>query len=197
MNWNKNKEIILTILIAIITILSWLSFYDYKNKNFKIKLGLDLRSGSHLTLRLKPVIDPSTKKLREINYQVVKQTIEILERRINPHGTMELIMQPEGLDRIIIEIPEMTNLKEVEDLISQTAHLEFKEQFYNPATKQLDYRTVLDGTALSSADVGFDSANNPVVSFTLNKEGAKEFAKITERNVGKPLAIFFDEKLID
>lgn len=196
MDWSKHKNTVLLILIIALTIASVFILYDFNTQEFRIKLGLDLRSGTHLTVQLKPILDPVTQKIKKIDHPMVMQTIGVLGRRLNPQGTQELIIQPAGLDRIIIEIPEETDIKKVENLISKTAHLEFKEQHYNPAKKTMDWKIVLDGTAIRKSQEEFGSGGQPIVTFELTKQGAKEFAKITERNVGKPLAIFFDGKLV-
>lgn len=196
MNFDKNKNTIILIIILALTIMAIFVTYDFKNRAWRIKLGLDLRSGSHLTLKLIPIEDPITKKLRTIDYRVINQTIGILEKRINPQGTREVIIQPEGIDRIIVEVPEETDIKKVEEKVSKIAHLEFKEQYYNPSQKTMDWRTVMDGTYLKEAEATYDGSNRPIVSFALTKEGTKEFAKITEKNLNKPLAIFFDGKKI-
>lgn len=193
----KTKSLILLLIILAVTIGSIFTFYNLKQKKFTIKLGLDLRSGSHLTLELKPVLDPTTNKMKVIDFNAVKQTISVLEKRLNPQGTKEVILKPEGLDRIIVEIPEETDLKKVESLISKTAHLEFKEQKINPALKQLEWKTVMEGTAIKNAEAVYSGGNEqPVVSFELTKEGTALFGEVTSRNVNKPLAIVFDGKII-
>lgn len=197
MEWHKWKNTVLTFLIVAICVGCVFIIYDFKGKKSNIKLGLDLRSGSHIAVQLIPVKDPTSGKMREIDDRVINNTMQIIDKRINPDGTREVLIQREGADRIIIEIPEETNLMRAEKMIRQSAYLEFKEQYYNPSKKSMDWRTVLDGKALASADEGFGSGGSSLVSFSLTKEGAKEFARITERNVGKPLGIFVDGKLID
>ncbi|MFH1453720.1 MAG: protein translocase subunit SecD [Armatimonadota bacterium] len=192
----KTKNLILLILIFAVTIASIFTFYNFKEKKFTVKLGLDLRSGSHLTLRLVPIPDLETGKMKDISVATVKQTITVLEKRLNPQGTKEIIIRQEGLDRIIVEIPEETNLKKVEDLIKKTAHLEFKEQKVNPSLKQVEWVTVMEGTAIKEARATYDPNGQPIVSFTLTNDGAKKFAEITTRNLHKPIAIFFDGNLI-
>ena len=186
----KTKNLVLLLIILAVTIASVFTFYSVKQKKFTMKLGLDLRSGSHLTLELKPVLDPVTNKMKVIDFNTVKQTISVLEKRLNPQGTKEVILKPEGLDRIIVEIPEETDLKKVESLISKTAHLEFKEQKYNPALKVMEWKTVMEGTAIKKAEA--INGDIPTVSFELTKEGTILFGEITSRNVQKPIAIFFD-----
>lgn len=187
------KTLVYLVLILVVTVASFAAFYNFQTGKVNLKLGLDLRSGSHLTVQLLPVKDPSTGKLRAVDQGVIKQTIQVVERRLNPQGNREIILQPEGTDRLVVEIPEETDVAKAERALEQAAYLEFKEQFFNPRTKQMEWRTVLDGTALTRTYVSFHRGENePVVAFELTKRGAKEFAEITERNVSKPLGIFLD-----
>jgi len=196
----KGKNLIYLTLIILATIGCVFLIYNPQTRKFNIKLGLDLRSGTHIALQLLPRMDPITQKMTEIDDSVVKISMEIFEKRLNPEGTQEIIIQREGKDRIIIEIPEETDVKKAEDLIRQTGVLEFKEQYFDPVTKKQDWRTVLDGTYLkrNGASVQFGGASGkPYVQFTLNNDGARKFAEITQRNKGLPLGIFFDSKLVD
>jgi len=193
---NRNTNTITLVAILILTVISACLIYNFKTQTFNIKLGLDLRSGSHLTLKLIEIEDPVEHKIRKIDYKIMNQTIGVLEKRINPTGTQEVIIQPEGTDRIIVEIPEETDIKKVEEKVSKIAHLEFKEQYYVPTTKQMEWRTVLEGTALKRAEATYDSQSRHLVAFEMTDDGARKFAEITQKNVGKPIAIFFDNKEI-
>lgn len=196
----KSKNLVYLILILLATVGSIFLIYNAKKNTFNIKLGLDLRSGTHIALQLVPREDPVTHEMTQIDDSVVKISMDIFEKRLNPEGTQEILLQREGKDRIIIEIPEETDVKKAEDLIKQTGVLEFKEQYFNPVTKQQEWRTVLDGTYLkrNGAQVHFSAGTTkPMVGFELNSVGAKKFAQITQKNKGKPLGIFFDGKLID
>jgi len=196
----KAKNLIYLLLIVLATIGCCFLVYNPQTKQTNIKLGLDLRSGTHIALQLLPRKDPVTGKQTEIEDSIVKTSMDIFEKRLNPEGTQEILIQREGKDRIIIEIPEETDVKKAEDLIKQTGVLEFKEQFFNPATKKEEWRTVLDGTYLkrNGASVQFGgTSGKPFVAFAFNSEGGKKFAEITQRNVGLPLGIFFDGKLVD
>lgn len=197
MDWNKIKTPALLMLILLLTVVGFLISYDVKSGEFRVKLGLDLKSGSRIAIKLVPVTDPITGQLRRIDKPIIDQTIAVLTRRLNPTGVREIIIQPEGEDRLVIEIPEETDVKKAVDLIRQTAYLEFKESYFDNVEKTQKWRTVLDGTAIKSAAAEFRMSGQPLVTFTLHNEAAREFAQITQRNVGKPLGIFFDGELID
>ena len=197
MGWNKWKNTVYVMLIFLLAVGSVFVIYNFKDNKFNVKLGLDLRSGSHIVLKLKPVMDPNTKQVKPLDYAIVEQTKRVYEKRLNPMGNREIIIQKEGTDRLIIDIPEETNIQAAEALIRKTARLEFKEQKYNPATKTQEWVTVMDGSRIKSAMATFQSGGTaPIVSFELDKEGAKQFAVITERLYGKPLGIFFDKQEI-
>ena len=196
MNWNKIKTPIFLVLIIAATVVAFFISYNRETGSFRIKLGLDLKSGSRIAIKLLPVKDPTTGKMRKINKSIMDQTIGVLTRRLNPQGIKEVVIQPEGTDRIVIEIPEETNVKKAVNLIKQTAYLEFKETYFDPVEKKQKWRKVMDGTAIKVASPEI-SMGKPVVEFILHKQYIREFAKITERNKDKPLGIYFDAKLID
>lgn len=179
--------------IIVLTIGSGFLIYNPSKKEFKIKLGLDLRSGTHIALQLKPTVDEVTGKVNQVNDEVVANAMNIFERRLNPDGSKEILIQREGVDKIIIEIPDETNVKRAEELIKKVGKLEFKELHTDYVTSKETWRTILKGDKLekNGASVEFHGAD-PVVAFKLNKEGAKIFAEATRRNINKPLGIFFD-----
>jgi len=196
MYWEKIKTPVFLVIIIVFSVLAFLFSYNTKTGTFKVKLGLDLKSGSHIAIKLLPVMDPTTGKMRKITPPIINQTIRVLERRLNPDGVKEIVIQQEGDDRLIIEIPEETNVKKAVSLIKEVAYLEFKETYFDDVDKTQKWRTVLDGTAIKMATTEY-SRNKPSVSFELHKNAAKKFYRITERNVDKPLGIFFDGVLID
>jgi len=194
MGWNKWKNTVYVMLILLITVGSVFVIYNFRSGKFNVQLGLDLRSGSHIVLKLMPVVDPTTNQLRPLDYALVQQTMKVYEKRLNPIGNREIIIQKEGTDRLIIDIPEENDIKKAEDLIKKTARLEFREQKYNPVTKTMEWVTVMDGSRIKRAQASFTpGGTSPVVDFELDKEGAKQFSVITERLINKPLGIFFDK----
>lgn len=166
-----------------------ISNYEVKENGTAIKLGLDLRSGTHLRLQLLPNKELG---ITEITPQIVEQTIMVLERRINDMGTFEPIIQKQGDNSIIIDLPEVQDPKAAIEIIQKTAFLEFKEQTPDDPN---EWKTVMTGDKIKSAQM--ELRNGPAyVSFVLTPEGTKLFAEITERNIKKPIAIYFDGKQI-
>lgn len=156
--------------------------------------------------------------LREIQLQVLEHSVEIVNRRINETGTKEPIIQRQGLDRILVQVPGLENPEQLKSLLGQTAKMSFhlvNEQISDtqlvqgivpPGTRLLPnddgmgrvpiYSKVsLSGEVLTGAQPGFD-AGQPVVNFQMDARGARKFGEITQSNVGKRFAIVLDGKVI-
>ncbi|MEN3015035.1 MAG: protein translocase subunit SecD [bacterium] len=156
-----------------------------------IKLGLDLRYGIHIMLEM---YDPSKKILTEGE---MRQIIGILERRLNPTGTYEIIIQQAGNNRVIVEIPEITDTSQALERVTKIGKLEFKVDEYDPNTGLITKKTVLTGDRIIKATVEYDpNTHYPHVAFTLDSEGAKIFEQVTREYLQKPVYIYFDNKEI-
>ena len=196
---NKSTKVLINlVIIFLITAAILYGFFGVKEEDrLKLKLGLDLRSGTHITLQLTPVEDPQTHEVKKIDQAVLDRSIQVFTKRLNSAGTSEVLISSAGTDRIIIEIPDNTNLEQAKNLVKKTGRLEFKEKVFDPVTQTAQYKTVLDGSYLDHANVGRSGVGEDAwcVEFTLNKEGARMFGEITTRMKGKPLGIFFDNEL--
>ena len=196
---NKSTKVLINlVIIFLITAAILYGFFGVKEEDrLKLKLGLDLRSGTHITLQLTPVEDPQTHEVKKIDQAVLDRSIQVFTKRLNSAGTSEVLISSAGTDRIIIEIPDNTNLEQAKNLVKKTGRLEFKEKVFDPVTQTAQYKTVLDGSYLDHANVGRSGVGEDAwcVEFTLNKEGARMFGEITTRMKGKPLGIFFDNDL--
>lgn len=180
-------------LLAVFTIAALLMIWDPRGNKLKLRLGLDLKSGSHIAVRLIEAKNPMTGEVVTVNDRVLEQAVHVFQRRLNPDGTREIVVTPEPPDRLIVEIPEETNLEKAEALVRQAARLEFKEQIFNPVTKETTWRTVMDGSGISHANASPSmDGTSWEVHFDLTREGSKAFGDLTRRLVGKPLGIFFD-----
>nr|WP_307774657.1 protein translocase subunit SecD [uncultured Cetobacterium sp.] len=146
------------------------------------KLGLDLKGGVYVVLEAQP--EEGTK----LDDEAMNRLIEVLDRRINGLGVAESVVQRAGADRVIIELPGITNTEQAVDMIGKTALLEFKIMHDDGTLGE----TLLTGGALKKADVSYDNLGRPQIQFEMNVEGAKAFAKITRENIGKRLAITLD-----
>ncbi len=151
----------------------------------------------------------------------VTQVLKIVESRINALGTTEPVIQQQGKDRIIVQVPGLQDPDRVKDLVGRTAKLTFQLLCEDQPTAtsktppgecedlkandaelppnmwvQTSSRATVDGADLVDARPAFDQNNQPVVSFRFNTKGAEKFARLTRENVGKPFAIVLDEEIV-
>lgn len=147
-----------------------------------VTLGLDLQGGVHVVLQAVPTEED------KVTPDAISRSIAILENRVNQFGVTEPVIQPQGSDRIIVEIAGVDDPDEVVENLIQPAYLEFKTE---------DGKTVLTGANLKNAQEQLDPASGRAqVNFELDSEGAKKFAEVTEANVGRPLAIVLDGQVM-
>lgn len=189
----KKNSGIWVLLLAALTLAALFMIWDPRNNKLKLRLGLDLKSGSHIAVRLVEAPNPLTGEVVKVDQRVQDQAVIVFQKRLNPDGTKEIVVTPEPPDRLIVEIPEETNLQKAEDLVRQAARLEIKEPRYDPITKETTWKTVMDGTGITGAHAEPMSNNaNWEVVFSLNRTAAKQFGDITRRLVGRNMAIYFD-----
>lgn len=149
--------------------------------------------------------------LIELKNSILDDSLEIVRRRIDEVGTKEPTIIRRGNDRILIELPGLDDPNRIKNLLGKTANLTFRliseEEddfgsellFFEDDTTQLrvSKRVVMSGDNLTNARPTFDNLNNEtVVSFTLDRVGAKKFGRVTTKNIGKKLAIILDNKII-
>jgi protein-export membrane protein SecD len=208
MVFSKKKIYIFDLLIIALAFLAFnfcfpqfLNLPKFPKKDFK--LGLDLQGGVHLVYQA---------DLSQINEKERKSVMdglkEILERRVNLFGVREPLIQVQG-ERIIVELSGAIDPTKAIEEIGKTPYLEFREEsekFYEISEKkeisegellELFKPTPLTGRYLKRADVTLDPmTSEPAVTLEFNEEGAKIFEELTQKNVGKHLAIFIDQRMI-
>ena len=147
--------------------------------------------------------------LLTINNSALKQSIEIVRRRIDDVGTKEPTILQRGEKRILIELPGLKNPERIKDLLGKTAQLNFRlvsenSEFgtdklisENGETLNISKRIIMSGENLIDAQPNINNQNNePTVSFTLDRLGAQKFGRATTDNVGKRLAIVLDGEIV-
>jgi|TARA_B100001093_G_scaffold364053_1_gene348837 protein-export membrane protein SecD len=158
----------------------------------------------------KVIINFSNYGLVSLNNSALKQSIEIIRRRIDDVGTKEPTILQRGDKRILVELPGIDNPERVKELLGKTAQLTFRlvskdnefgsEKLILSDTNEeltINKRVVISGDNLVDAQPKFDSqSNQPIVIFTLDRLGSQKFGKITTANVGKRLAIILDNNVI-
>ena len=149
--------------------------------------------------------------LIEIKNSTLDQSLEIVRRRIDEVGTNEPTIIRRGNDRILIELPGLSDPNRIKNLLGKTANLTFRlvsetesdfgsELLYFEDSEQqlnISKRILLSGDNLITAKPSFDNQNNETtVNFSLDRVGSKKFARATTNNVGKRLAIILDNKIM-
>ena len=147
--------------------------------------------------------------LLTINNSALKQSIEIVRRRIDDVGTKEPTILQRGEKRILIELPGLKDPERIKALLGKTAQLNFRlvsenNEFgtdklisENGEKLNVSKRIIMSGENLIDAQPNINNQNNePTVSFTLDRLGAQKFGRATTDNVGKRLAIVLDGKII-
>lgn len=186
------SQVMCAIIVAA-TVYGATMIYDFGARKSKMLLGLDLRSGSHIAVELLGTGEDG--KPVTITREIQNQAIQVFRKRLDPEGNKEVVITPEDVNRLIIEIPEVTDIAEAERMVKKVGKLEFKSSTYNPATAQLEWTTRLDGSAVKSAQAVVDPTSpdeNWQIEFQMTSEGAREFGTLTRELVGRPLGIFFD-----
>jgi preprotein translocase subunit SecD len=153
--------------------------------------------------------------------QTIEQSIQIVERRVNQLGTVEPIIQRQGTDRILVQVPGLQDPTELKRILGKTAKMEFRmvdttvppdqatqgrlpadsELLMSAQTPKVPYvikkQVLVSGGDLTDAQPGFDQrTNEPIVSFRFNTAGSRKFAQATSENVGQPFAIVLDNEVI-
>ena len=147
--------------------------------------------------------------LLTINNSALKQSIEIVRRRIDDVGTKEPTILQRGEKRILVELPGLKDPERIKNLLGKTAKLNFRlvtdnqefgaDRLISEIGEELNVskRIVMSGENLIDAQPNFNNqSNQPTVSFTLDRIGAQKFGRTTTDNVGKRLAIVLDGKII-
>lgn len=176
----------------------------YRFAETEYRLGLDLLGGTHLSYQA------DLSKLNGISADEAMQGVrDVVERRVNYFGVSEPVVQVSGDNRLNVELAGISDVNEAIALIGETPFLEFREE--TPETEaiiiaqqngeRLDEQpfapTGLNGSHLERAQVVFDQQTRAAqVSLDLNDEGTKLFADLTERNLGKMIAIYLDGQII-
>ena len=148
--------------------------------------------------------------LREIRDYAVGQNLTTLRNRVNELGVSEPIVQRQGSNRIVVQLPGVQDPTAAKKIIGKTANLEFrleansrtsplrKEEF---GFKENEFRTaflekavVVSGDRVTNASTGFDESGFAQVNITLDMEGGRAMQKATSGNIGRGLGVLFVEQ---
>ena len=165
------------------------------------------------------VVTLSEAEMLATDERTVRQSLEIIRRRIDEVGTREPTIQRQGADRILIQVPGVGSAAELKDIIGTTAQLTFQPVVSRTTNKDeragagnevlpsidaaeqgqfyiLEKAAVVTGEELVDAQPDFDQNGRPAVSFRFNPTGARKFGTYTAENIGSPFAIVLDGEVI-
>ncbi|WP_093794677.1 protein translocase subunit SecD [Sporomusa acidovorans] len=146
-----------------------------------IKQGLDLQGGTHV------VLEASDTAETQVNDDAMQRVVSILERRINELGLTEPIVQRQGERRVIVELPGVKDPEKAIEMLGRTALMEFQDE---------SGAVVLTGKDLKDARAQADQGGQKLVALEFTSEGAKKFADLTARSVGKHIGILLDKQML-
>ena len=177
----KNK-LILFWLIVVIVIASIITIAVKPTK-----LGLDLVGGSRLVLEAAPangVVTPDM--MSSLQFAI--------ENRVNKLGVSETVVQRSGEKRLVVEIPDVSDLNQAKAYLGETAELDFRRPVMKDGLESWE-STGLTGKDLSKANLSTSQNGQWVVDLEFNDNGTKKFAALTKEMVGQQMAIFFNGEL--
>ncbi len=175
------KNSLIKLIICIVAIVGLFLAFVQPLAN-SIRQGLDLQGGTHV------VLEAEDTDVAKVNDDAMNRVVTIMEKRVNALGLTEPIIQREGERRVIIELPGVKDPDAAIKTIGKTAMLEFKDE---------DGNTVLTGTDLKDAQAATNQQNGQnVVNLEFTDEGAKKFADLTTKNVGRTIAILLDGEVL-
>lgn len=178
MRWNEMGKF----LIIALAIIGGFCVYIQPLSN-SIKQGLDLQGGTHVVLQ---AVDTPELKVDE---DAVNRSVKVIERRVNELGLTEPVIQRQGKDRIIVELPGVKDPEKAIAMLGRTAMLQFKD---------VNGKVVMTGSDLKDAraQVANSAGSGAVVGLEFSPEGGKKFAELTSRNIGKQIAIVLDGEVL-
>ena len=197
--------------IFIIIVVIFSLFYAFPLDK-RINLGLDLQGGMHIVLGLDMSKIPGKSKA-----DAVETTLEKIRNRIDEFGVREPSIKIQGEDRIVVQLPGMTDRSRALNILQSAGFLEFRLVSDNivllkkaaegeaPEGYEIVYsgekplllekKAALTGNAVTEARVDFEQFGQPYVSLKFSPEGAEIFSQVTADNVGKRLAIVLDGRV--
>jgi SecD/SecF fusion protein len=218
---DRHKRILGSILTVLVVALCLASVYPPEQN---LPLGLDLKGGTSFLVRLKAEAEEGASP-KEITPAMLDQAKEVIRKRVDSMGTSEPLIAPQGTDRILVQIPGLNTgkLDEAREQLYKPAKLDFKlvhpqsdgilsgaippdpafkveihqdERNGKPFEEKLVVKKKADipGSMVSGANAYFDTQGWGV-SLRFSSEGAAQFAKLTQENVGKRFAIMLDGKV--
>jgi len=189
------------------------SLFTLLNKDFRTLEITEPENKSQVWLKI------SVKEERELKKNAVAQNMTTLRNRVNELGVAEPVIQQQGDNRIVVQLPGVQDTTRAKEILGTTATLEYRLVDVEHDVQQavaghvpvgsrlyyerkgapilLDRRIIVTGDQIVDASSGVDQDGRPSVNISLNGVGAAKMAKTTQVSVGKPMAVVFIEYKID
>lgn len=158
------------------------------------------------------VLSPTDAYRESLTVDAVDRSLEVVRRRLDESGLVEPSITRQGADGVLVQLPGVDNPQQVRQLLGTTAKMTFhwaangesRAQTHiitlpgeDGKSYQLEQRVALEGKHISDAQLAYNpDTGQPVVNFRLDKEGARRFGDMTRNNIGRPLAVVLDDRVI-
>ncbi|MEK3720990.1 protein translocase subunit SecD [Paenibacillus sp. FSL H8-0034] len=172
----KRIAIFVAVVLVTLALVAWTS----PSLVNKIKLGLDLKGGFEILY-----VAEAIEEGKPVTAEALKETANSLMKRADELGIAEPEITTEGKDRIRVRLADVKNEDEVRKVIKKPAELTFRGP---DGTKEMLGSDFVE----NAAKIGFDQTNRPQINIKV--KDPEKFKKVTEKLVGKPLAIYLDER---
>lgn len=194
----QTKFYLILAFVAIVVLLALpredkiLSALGIKDTKLKVRQGLDLQGGASLLYQLDLSQTSATDKSKALS-----GVVDVINKRVNPTGTSEVVVQTSGGDRVLVQLPGVTNIDEAINVIGKTAEL----NFYQVTADNTVQPTEVSGKDLESATATFSAqSNQPIVAFKMKGDATQKFADLTtaiNQSGGRLLIVLDNEPLFD
>jgi len=194
----KTKFYIILAFIAVLVLIALpredkiLSALGIQDTKLKVRQGLDLQGGASLLYQadLQGISNEEKSK-------AITGVIDVINKRVNPTGTSEVLVQTSGGDRVLVQLPGITNIDEAINLIGKTAEL----NFYQVNSDDSIIPSEVSGKDLDNASTNIDpQSGQPVISFTMKNEAINKFSELTtqiNKTGGRLLIVLDDQPLFN
>ncbi len=190
----KTKFYIILAFVAVVLLIAIpredkiLSALGIKDTKLKVRQGLDLQGGASLLYQADLSKTDSASRSKAIS-----GVVDVINKRVNPTGTSEVLVQTSGSDRILVQLPGIKDIDEAINLIGKTAEL----SFYQVSPENNITPSDVSGKDLDNATTDIDQqSGQPVIAFTMKNEAIQKFADLTTQinKTGGRLLIILDDK---
>ncbi|MGH8103157.1 MAG: protein translocase subunit SecD [bacterium] len=182
--------------LGVFIALSACPLYRLKNQSDLVNLGLDLKGGTDVIVKVKPY-DPK----QPLTDSDISGVMGVFRKRLDPQGVREILVQRRGGDRVEIQIPGEKEPDRVRNLIGKTAKLDFVYTGETGLTEGTEvtegqYKVIATGADLKKSELAYDNLGRPAVGFEFKGGAARTFGTFTDQHQGDYLTIVLDGTVI-